>query len=156
MKNEYLILYAIADMLAYHFISNGLAKIENGELIFTSDPKKYSKPERRIYEVMMKIIFLLNKKLSREGFLAIKNKYEKLLEGFKDSKYFKEYAPILVGITILNDYARAQGKKSFYIHPGSVEKILELTKAEAKFNYLDKFSLNSMTLGSKFFKEMTR
>jgi len=83
MKNEYLILYAIADMFAYHFLSNDLAKIdENGDLVFIKDPREFEKAERRIYKMLWEILGILNKNLTREAFLAIKKKYENLLNGF--------------------------------------------------------------------------
>ena len=157
MKNEYLILYAIADMSAYHFLSIEKAKLnENGDIVFIQDPSKFEKPEKRIYEIMMKAIWKLNKNLSKEAFNAVKAKYDKLLKGFKDSKHFKEYAPVLVAIALLNNYARVPAKKVLNIHPKSAEKILELTKESANFKYLDKFSINSFALGDKFFKEMTK
>ena len=157
MKNEYLVLYAVADMFAYHFLSNDLAKLDrDNNIVFVKNPKEFSKPEKRVYEELMKILRVLNTKLSKEAFYVIKDKYEKILKGFKDSKYFSEYAPILVGLSILSEYTKTQGKKLLSTHPKSVEKILELSKEIAKFKYLDQFVLNSLALGSKFYKEMTK
>ena len=156
MKNEYLILYAIVDMFAYHFLSNNLAKLdERGNIVFIKDPKTFEKPERRIYEMMFEILGILNKSLTKEAFLAIKKKYENLLQGFKDSKYFQEYAPLFVALSLLGVYAKEQ-KRLYKVHPKSVEKILYLSKESAKLKLLEGFVLNSLVLGEKFYKEMSK
>ena len=156
IKNEYLVLYAIADMFAYHFLSNDLAKLdEQGNIIFMKNPRTFEKPERRIYEMMWDILTILNKSLSREAFLAIKRKYENLLQGFKNSKYFSEYAPVFVALSLLGAYVKEQ-KRIYKVHPKSVEKILYLTKKSAKVKLLENFVLNSLVLGEKFYKEMSK
>ena len=157
MKNEYLILYAIVDMFAYHFLDLGRAVLdENNRIIFVQNPKSYTKHEKRVYEEIIKIISILDKKLNKEAFLAVKNKYNNLLKGFATSKLYEEYAPILVGLSILSYYTKAQGKKLLNTHPRSVEKTLELAKNDAEFRYLDKFVINSLKLGEKFYKEMSK
>jgi len=154
LKNEFLILYFVADMFAYHFISNDLAKMdENNNLIFIKNPVEFKKAEKRTYKIMFQIIDLLNKSLSREGFLTIKRKYERILKGFAENKEFNDgYAPVLIGISILSAYAKEPFKKRLKIHPKSVEKLLELIKEEAKIKYLDEFVINSLVLGDKFYK----
>jgi len=55
----------------------------------------------------------------------------------------------------LTTYVKTQ-QRLYKIHPKSVEKILYLTKESAKVKLLEKFVLNSLVLGDKFFKEMTK
>jgi len=158
MKNEYLILYATADMFAHHFIANNLAEIdENEDLVFLKDPRTYTKAEQRIYKMLFEILNILNKELSRDGFMGIKDKYNKLLQGFKDSKLFNDgYAPIFVAMSMLSGYSKETVKKLYKIHPKSVEKVTYLTQETAKVRMLENFVLNSLILGEKFYKEMTK
>jgi len=157
MKNEYLVLYAIADMTAYHFLNNEMAKLnEKGDLVFIKDPKTYTEAEQRTYKMMFNIIMLLNQKLSEEAFNGIKGKYNNLLQGFKNNKQFKEYAPILVAMELLYRYAEENSTKVFNISLKSVKKLVKIVKKDSQVRFIDNFVLNSFILGEKFFKEITK
>jgi len=158
MKNEYLILYAILDMVAYHFLSNGDAKLdENNDLYFIKNPNTFDKAEKRAYKVLIDILTILNKDLTRDSYTFLKKKYNNILQGFKDSKLFTDgYAPVLVAVSILDAYSKEQCKKRYKIHPKSVEKLLDLIKKDAKIRLLDSFVLNSLKIGEKMYKEMKK
>ena len=158
MKNEYLILYAVADMTAHHFLTNDIAELDKDKnIFFKKSPRKIGKSNFKMYQVLLEITNILNKKLSREGFNGVKKKYNSLLQGFKNNKQFNEgYAPILIAVSLLSEYARVTEKKMFKIHPKSVEKIMVDIKKEAELKYLDDFVLNSLVLGEKIYKEMVK
>jgi len=159
MKNEYLILYAVADLLAYHFITNNLASLDKeGNLSFEEDiQKKMANSDKKLLKMLNDIITLLSDKLSYEAFTGMKKKWENILKGHRKNKLFKAgYLPVFSSLNLLFFYAKSTGNKMYNIKPKTVKKVLSAVTDERKINLLERYSLNSLILSEKLFKEMTK
>ena len=159
MKNEYLILYGIADLLAHHFITNNLASLDKeGNLYFNPDDyKKMINSDKKLSKMLNDILIILSNKFSYEAFTGVKNKWNKLLNGYKKSKLFKDgYLPVFLSLNLLLSYAKYTGNKIYNTKPKTVKKTLSAVINERGINIMEKYSLNSLILSEKLFKEITK
>jgi hypothetical protein len=152
MLNEYLTIYAVGDNLAYHFISNKKAELGDNKYInFIEDPEKFNEAEKKIYNIMITTHNLISK-LSDPALEVVKNKYQKILNGFALNKMFNQgFIPVFIGLVILELYANYKGKKIYKIQPKTVKKTIENIRKVANISILDKAYLNSLAIGEKIF-----
>ena len=153
--NEYLTLYAIGDFLAYHFISNDKAKLdEQGNIVFIKNPDNFKEPEKKIYNILITTHQIISQ-LSNYAIDILKNKYQNILNGFYNNVYFKNgFMPVFVGLSILEHYSSYKGEKIYKIQPKIVRKTIEKIQKEVNISTLDESFLNSFIIGEKFFKKI--
>jgi len=149
--NEYLTLYAIADNLAYHFISNDKAFLnEHGEIVFVK-PETYPEEEKKIYKLLISIHNIF-RELGESGFNILRNKYQNILNGLVNNKLYKEgFIPIFIALSILELYSASKQNKLLKIKQKTVRKRIDKFRKAAKLSLLDKSYLNSLILGEKMF-----
>jgi len=159
MKNEYLILYAAADLIAHHFVSNKIASLDkNGDLSFSDEVyKKLVKSDKKLVDMLYTLANILSNKISYEAFTGLKNKWDRMLSGFISSKLFDYgYLPVLMGLGMLENYAKNSGNKIYNIKAKTVKKTIKNVIKDRELNVMEKHVLNSFILSEKIYEEIVK
>jgi hypothetical protein len=161
MRNEYLVLYAIADLFIYHLINSEVAKVIEGEIIVQVPEYKLSKADRAIMKDMFAILQFLNKEFTEVSFKAIKAKYENILKGFENNRFVKQgWAALPAALSIYSEYVKNNDRK-FKVHKNRVAKLTELVAKEAQvegegeYRHLSPLILNSYQFGEMIYRQIT-
>ena len=161
MKNEYLVLYAIADLFTFHLINSEVAKAIEGEIIIQVPEWKLSKADRMVVKDLMSILQFLNKELNITGFNAIKAKHKSILKGIENNRFVKQgWAALPAALSIYSEYVKNNDRK-FKVHKNRVAKLIELVAKEAQvegegnYRHLSPLILNSYQFGEMLYRQIT-
>ena len=134
IKNELLLLYAVADMLHQHFISNDILEFKDNKLILKAKKAELKKANRMLLDDLFRINIMLSKCLNENTLKAIQTKYENILKSALNKKEIKElgFIPVAIALGLLANYTELKEKRLFNIHKNRVYKIIDLLTKEAK------------------------
>jgi len=151
--NEYLTIYSIADFLAYHFISNNKATLdEERNIVFITNPNEFEEIEKKLYSILLTLQKILGE-LNDIALKTIKDKYQNILNGFENNKLFNSgFMPVFIALAILEHYSLYKGEKKYNISPRTVKKVIKRLLKATNIAVMDRSFLNSMVLGTKFYQ----